>query len=409
MTAQIAVSSLYGVAIASDTLMTLSRNGKHKVIPNSSKIIELGGEHRVLILNSGNAQLNDIPHDVHISEWARSLNGPLPTLAEYVRSYKAWAASEKRMISPESRRNLLTEFVERELRYLDGRLYEDRAVVFNLLETVASNKKIDASDRQTISRFREVIDNYENLPESSLTVLRRELTELDINLEGYVDNFFHKREPITEPRLAPANMKALVEVLEMSLTKKIPRTGLDSELGFAGMGQSESFVTVARMTCSGVYMNGLQVCKEEHSAIDPKENRGTIQYFAQFDSMRSMVSGFHPRIKGIVEDDIVGFLTQDFGVDADQAIQYANGVGQSMENAGQEIFVDPLFSTVGAFSITELAAFADSMVGIQANSAMFQEDQSTVGGLIEVATIDAKNGVVWHRRLPLTRLSDFGS
>lgn len=409
MTAQIAVSSLYGVAIASDTLMTLFRNDKHKVIPNSSKIIELGGDHRVLILNSGNAQLNDIPHDVHVSEWARSLNGPLPTLAEYVRSYKAWAASEKRLISPESRRKLLTEFVDRELRYVDGRLKEDRVLGQDFDESSKSLKKVGVSDKQTISGFREIIENYEFLPESSLAEIRRELAELDINLEVHVDNFFHKREPITVPRLAPANQRALLEALELSLIKKIPRQNLDSELGFAGMGQAESFVTVARISCSGVYMKGLQVCNEEHSVIDPKENRGTIQYFAQFDSMRSMVSGFHPKIRGIVEDDIVDFLTEDFGLDINQAVGYARGVGNSMENAGQEIFVDPLFSTVGAFSITELAAFADSMVGIQANSAMFQEEQSTVGGVIEVATIDAKNGVVWHRRLPLTRLGDLRS
>lgn len=409
MTAQIAVSSLYGAAVASDTLMTLTRNGKHKVIPSSSKIIELGGDHRVLILNSGNAQLNDIPHDVHIAEWVRSLTGPLPTLAEYVRSYRAWSASEKMLISSESRKKLLIEFINRELQYIEKRIQEERQNQLEVYELEKASKKSDSCDKRTLLQFKETIDSYEFLPESSLTLIRNELAELEIDLPRQIDQYFHFFEPVTHPRVAPANQKLLCEIIETALIKRISRGNLDSELGFVGMGQAESFVTVSRLTCSGVYMKALQLSKETHSAIDPKLNRGQIQYFAQFDSMWSIVSGFHQRIKGVVEDEIVGFLTEDFGVDFGGAINYASRIGDAMENAGQELFVDPLFSTVGAFSITELAAFADSMVGIQANAAMFQEDQSTVGGLIEVATIDAKNGVVWHRRLPLTRISNGAS
>lgn len=68
-------------------------------------------------------------------------------------------------------------------------------------------------------------------------------------------------------------------------------------------------------------------------------------------------------------------------------------------------FVYPMFSTLGAYSTTELATFADSLLASQLVSAVFEEGQSSVGGVVEVATIDARNGVIWHRRLPKSKLS----
>jgi hypothetical protein len=55
--------------------------------------------------------------------------------------------------------------------------------------------------------------------------------------------------------------------------------------------------------------------------------------------------------------------------------------------------------TVGAMGLQGLADFAESLVGLQATSTLSKPGIATVGGLIEVVTIDNVNGVVWHKTL----------
>jgi hypothetical protein len=51
-------------------------------------------------------------------------------------------------------------------------------------------------------------------------------------------------------------------------------------------------------------------------------------------------------------------------------------------------------------SLDGLAELADSLVDLQATSTFAQDGPATVGGLIEVATIDRIHGVKWVRKLP---------
>ena len=53
-------------------------------------------------------------------------------------------------------------------------------------------------------------------------------------------------------------------------------------------------------------------------------------------------------------------------------------------------------------SIVNLANFAESLVGIQALSTYSQLGAATVGGLIEVVTIDRSEGVIWHQKIGQT-------
>lgn len=59
-----------------------------------------------------------------------------------------------------------------------------------------------------------------------------------------------------------------------------------------------------------------------------------------------------------------------------------------------------MLKTIEAMSTSSLADLAESLVGLQATSTYSKAGAATVGGLIEVVTIDRIKGVQWKRRLP---------
>ena len=72
------------------------------------------------------------------------------------------------------------------------------------------------------------------------------------------------------------------------------------------------------------------------------------------------------------------------------------------EDFSQSSFASPLLNSIEGMSIVNLANFAESLVGIQALSTYSQLGAATVGGLIEVVTIDRSEGVIWHQKIGQT-------
>lgn len=399
MTSQVAALSLYGAAVASDTIVTVYNGDNQKVIPNSSKIIELGSKHRVLVLNSGNLNLNDFPHDLHLYEWAKTLPGPLSTLNEYVRSYKAWAASERRLSTPQSQINLIIELTQRDLD--DIWLAIERARDDNLIETNFNEnlRSVDRLDRKTISAY--VKDHISPLPDFSdldRSALRDQLKSADIDLLKIANKFFSE----VIPRIAPSNLKLLEEAVWQSIGKTYRRS-TDSELGFIGMGSDQSFVGAVRVRCAGVFGGGLQ-SQEVAYPIEPAGTSSRLVYFGHYKGIQGTISGIHPEMVNSARNIFEELLATDLNHDQASATRYGKIFEERIVDASETEFVQPMFSTMSAYSISELSAFADTLVSSQAFSNIFVDQQSTVGGLIEVASIDPREGVVWHRRLPQSKL-----
>lgn len=191
----------------------------------------------------------------------------------------------------------------------------------------------------------------------------------------------------------------------MAIRKKLKRKS-DSELGFVGLGTEESFVSVERLSCIGVYGDGLQLSNEYQKKVDPREaySGGTISFFAQFDAMDAILTGHHFSFTDKVQSIVSNLLETKYGATLSDAASDAYEIIEEIERLSQVEFVNPFFDSIRAYSVQELAGLADSLIGVQVNSSVFSETQSTVGGLIEVATIDVRKGVVWHRRLPFSKI-----
>jgi hypothetical protein len=146
----------------------------------------------------------------------------------------------------------------------------------------------------------------------------------------------------------------------------------------------------------------LRAGEEPVIALEPIDNDSSIHYFAQSDSMYGFVNGFSSSIARRYHQVISEKIEERWGAETPEPIgdQLATEIGDLVESYANDTFVQPLLRTISGMGLASLADFAESLVGLQATSTYSKPGAATVGGLIEVATIDKINGLVWHRVLP---------
>ena len=392
MTSQIAILSMYGAAIASDTVVTSYRGGNKKVTPNSSKIVELGTEHKVLVLNSGNLNLNTYPHELHLREWAKTLPGPLPTLAAYAQSYEDWSKTESKFTTPESITKTLERIALAAAEMSHGWLQSERENME--VADIVNTRKVNAQDKKELEEqlaYFETMDDYRSISRSAL---KNQLSNVRPIVRTVVEDFAQS----TFPPISKPNIGLMEKVVELLVGKPFSMDG-DSTLGFIGFGFDEHYPACISLQCRGVFAGNLVATRDPLKVTE--EDGGYIQYFAQYDNIWGFVNGIHPDMRKAAIR-ILRNLDLPLGYETNLAEKF----GEELDEASSQMFVNPLFHNLGAFSILEMTGLADSLVSLQVlSSTIFGTDVSTVGGTIEVASIDLERGVTWHRRLPSTKLA----
>ena len=397
MTAQVAVLNLAGVAVASDTFVTTGFGDQLKSMGNTHKIYELGSQHKVLVLHSGSASINSIPQQLHISEWAKSLSLPLPTLQAYIDSYRTWAASEKKMATTEGELRVINELLNE--HYYDLVREIDRAIQNLYVEEGTSERKrktmIRLAIEEAIGGNEGYLHGLESYPALTEKLCAKALADHELNVSEKVEYIF-KRFDLSEELL-----QRLAATAPMILSRVQPMSS-DPEIAFVGFGEDEPFAGVIRVTCRGMYGGMLAANSGFKMKVAPVENGSAISYFAQRDAMWGFVNGSTfdtvEEAKRLISDAV----EERWGDTTPEAIGYevAEEVAEKLGQFAHEKYVSPMLKTIEAMGMNSLASLADSLVGLQATATYSQAGAATVGGLIEVATIDRINGVQWKRSLP---------
>ncbi len=397
MTSQVAVMNLKGVAIASDTVVTTYEGDAPKVLGNVSKIYEVGGDHKFVVLHSNHVNINGLPHEVHLSGWFETLGKPLPTLASYIDSYRAWIASERRMITPageESTINRMLNQVYYELR----RELDDSLSWYVAPEGTDKKKKLAVEGflGNIVTNFFSSLNNLDPYPGLTDRQASTILSSTSIDL-GEKVRFIFRELPLDEK-----TWENLADWAHLIIARDRQFHEVDSDLAFVGFGSDEPFPTVIRLYCRGVYGGALRATVERGTTLEPIRMPNSIHYFAQFDSMYGFVNGYSTSIGSKYREIITRKIEDHWGDQTDELIgdRLASEIEEELENYADETFVQPLLRTIAGMGLQGLADFAESLVSLQATSTYSKPGAATVGGLIEVATIDQVNGVVWHRGLP---------
>lgn len=395
MTSQVAILSKAGAVIASDTVVTLEGPYFSKVTPNVTKIFEVGTEHPVLVLLSGSAHLQGIPIEIALFEWAKTLNQRFSKVGDYAISFRRWLQKEDRLFDQESKnesfRLRLIEILE-DIKH--GLLKSSRELGAN---GETSQRKLNLSDKRCLEALLEEALAGLGAEKISSQDFEASLTTTGFDLEQEILDHIKFHDSV----LSAANRKLAQKVVAARVCNP-SSVDLASELGFVGYGKKQVFPEVARLKIGRVYSRCLE---SSISSVEvSREHSGTLQVFAQQAGILSVVRGISYPMKNSIFEELERLLN-NYGVQ--NVEELLEELDRELEDRIQDFYVEPLFDSLGGYSVTEMAAVADSLVGTESlASSVFDNKQASVGGLIEVASVDLGQGVVWHRRLPKTRLPE---
>ena len=420
MTSQVAVANFHGIAVASDTVVSQSSSEGMKTLENMSKIYSLGGAHKVVLVHSGNAEINGVAHWLHLTEWIRSLSEPFSTLGEYVDSYLEWANNSKPLHTPASEVHLMNALINDHYYYIKHRA--DSQIVYEIEDLVDGDtlgqERIHEVFQQMVLEGKKYLDELADFEGYKYKNAVKALKNADFEFDERVNSIFKDYNITDELR------KVLLESAGLVLCKNQEMNFVDSQIGFVGFGAEEPFGGVIHLHCRGFYGSKIHVYVEPKFGVTASGSESgrtsLIRHFAQSDAIYAFIRGYNPRILNrtlrIVRDKIEeAFGAKEWEIMDDEgktigtqstselAFEIADETYKEIrENFSQSNFASPLFNSIEGMSIINLANLAESLVGIQALSTYSQLGTATVGGLIEVVTIDRSQGVIWHQKIGQT-------
>lgn len=390
MTSQIAVFNPLGVAVASDTVTTISTDQGTKTTNNAQKIFPLAEPHLLVVIESGSVISNGVHMQLLINEWSRTLEKQLPTVKEYARSFAEWYSTESDLIPKDS-----------ELREVHLQLNEHYYEVKHRVEADAMNAD---SEEDVIESFKlraqqgfewlEKLDLFEGATDDGDAAL---LNDLDVNVLEKIDFIFKDIPGLDEVR------EILIKSAPLVLSRS-QSSSQDSDLGFIGFGEKDFFATSVRLRCRARYGATARVTIADAFGASVFNQSGSIACFAQDNA----IFGFLRGAQFDIMESAYGYLWAELTDDVDEtdeaklkiADDLLSGLRKHIEKIQSERFIDPMLETIGSLSLIDVAALARSLVGMQAIRSAASPEPASVGGFIESLVIDRANGIRWIHRLP---------
>jgi|GEM_PF-3068033 len=417
MTTQIVVLNKNGVALASDSVVTIEKDGAAKTLNNARKMHALPEPHRVVVLDAGRGEINNLPVSLYVLRWAKSLKQPLTTPKAYAEDFVDWlAAHAANDIFTDSdairataidllidiSRSIHTEVSEAAPRTWDYNLK-------NWLEADKNNAKTYAK------AVRSVLDTLPDKLERAYTYTFFNVETAEKSLPANVCKTL-VNEWFGEKSLSPSQRQKLVETLPLSLAKRVNLYNEQTTFTFVGYGSNSYTPSAVSIIIEAIMPKMVRGWfSNEIDAI-----RGaTIFYPAQRDAVRTFLNGYDDalleNLPSFIRDSIFEVLQETLESEPkaaktlDDLIKQHVAIGaisqkvkQKVSFFGEEHYAN-LIDTLEVMDLSSLAEVAESLAGMQILAAHNSNENPNSGGIIEVSSIDIANGVTWHRKIPLTK------
>jgi len=413
MTTQVLIFNKNGVAVASDSVLTIENGNSLKTLPNSRKIYDLPTPHKILVLQSGSVELNDLPIEIYLVKWGQSLTDQLPTTRDYALNFVSWLGENCVGIDekPEIKiKETVEDFLIGIANQVGGLVEEGCPASWDPdLESYFKSNPVLAKNYAKVMKkvieaeIRRAEDSYE-FPFFTDETARRMLPPVLAN--ELVAEWF------CEKAISPNLRQKLVAALPLSLSRRVATHNSQMNLVFAGFGGNN-------MTSQGINM----VLERAHSQMIQgwivKEYNGytggTIVYPAQRQAMRSFLNGYHDRLFELIPQYVKEMLEEHTNsklepgrvatakkqVETDELRAYLVEELQSKFDIFAQNHYSTFIDTISVMDVSGMIEIAESLAGMEILSGHNSSSTPTSGGLIEVASVDLRSGVRWHKKIPL--------
>ena len=405
MTAEIAILNRTAVALAADSIVTLSGPSGSKTYDSAEKIFELSRFRPIGLMVYNNAELIRVPVEILARDFREKISDEFAFLDE------AW---------PRFKRFLLSVSAESEL---DDTMTEFDALIGYEVEqlkmrfiTAAVNRFGKASKKsagELLKLLREAIDTAIETANDD----RLEGFLEDISIDKFADCYGTRTKALVDGRLVPTvktltgdefddEMWRKFNELAFALVRSRKKSPAFTGLVFAGFGRNDMFSSLHAVEIDGIYFGEVRVIGENEVDIDRHGDTAAIVPFAQKDMPERFMFGidqaFEDKLGKIAKDLIVQVLeqaTDSFSQDQRKNIEdaamdrFKKSISIQKEKAEKE-----LKSIVNHLSKRELGEVAYSLVELTSRKRRYSSGMETVGGPIDVAILTRNEGFIWVRR-----------
>lgn len=405
MTSQVILGNGHGIALASDSAVTM---GNRRTYETSEKIYPLPRPHSVAVLHAGNVMFHGMPYSTIIDGWIDSLGEHrLRYVDDYVMSFRKFLVEEMRdWCDLEQQRLDFIGDMDGEFQRIWNRLSKNGVVVSAEDALLIWKSEVE---------FLETIDRYGQFTnQSKHEILEKEqfaqvwLQQAD-GAPGVLERIAYWFDDV--PRSSEID-DLIKKYVVLSVSSHYPLCEENHALlTFAGYGYGSMIPTTIRLEMHGALNGTIQYdLSEPHPATRRNGAFLLIELMGQTDAIATFLRGYDVQLietiksvssgafdEKIEANDVGDELGKD---DLSQTVMSAkNKLGEIIEGAfdnfGETNNLRSFRSTVAGMPLASLAATVKSLIQIQELSLESRGYLPTVGGQVRVATITKSHGFKW--------------
>jgi len=398
MTAEMAILNRTAVALAADSVVTLSSQSGRKTYDSAEKIFELSRFQPIGLMIYNNAQHLNAPLEVVV----RSYRATLSATTTFDRLEGVWPSFS----------DFLIDFPHTEADRLDH-LRRMAAVELDKLSIIQFNFMFESVVRKRRPRGERSIDRVR------AAIAGRRAEAEAVLIEGYlsdkteadfIDHYGATIDGIANRALRSMDINAQLRQeiygLFWALVRSRLRTDAFTGFVFAGFGRSDLFPTLRSVEVDGIYFDRFRVVRDEVTDIDRRGDTAAVVPFAQTDMAERFIFGIDRSAEDALEKimmsmvgDVLGSRPRTFPAEArEQLLEAARTRFQAGLERLKTQSEQNLKGVVDHLSKKELADVAYSLVELTSRKRRYSSDPETVGGPIDVAILSRNEGFIWVRR-----------
>ncbi|UIY26706.1 hypothetical protein LZK76_30335 (plasmid) [Rhizobium leguminosarum] len=324
MTAEIAILNRTAVALAADSVVTLSDGRRHKTYDSAEKIFEFSRFQPIALMIYNNAQFMNAPFEIIIREYREQL-----TSNTFKSLIQVWPEFEKFLLA-------FKRTDEDELDHFRGMVLTEVKEIRSKVMTYvfASIGRRGRSTRESVPDFI-VRQCRDRKAEAEAAPLKDFLT--GVTLKQFSDSYRATVNDVANGlklETSPDVEDALCEMM-FAVLKSEQKSGAFTGLVFTGFGTDELFPTLSSVEIDGVYFDQFRILSTNLIDIDRRGETAAIVPFAQQDMPERFMLGIDGDFEGAMEKiclDMVGQL-----VDQNKRA-FRNGKAELVKAAAAEEF-----------------------------------------------------------------------
>lgn len=404
MTAEIGILNRQGVALAADSAVTISGNGKEKILNSANKLFNLIKGKPVGFMVYGNGSFMGVPWEVIVDYY----RGNFDDTKEHS---KLESICDDFISKLSQNSSFYNEDASLQLIHNKMSTHLENLIIQTQDELSKRFPNIQVDEEMSLSVFKETINqSYE------------ELYSLDygINFTKEDENYIYSMCDSIIDALCKQYIKFDLPIDLFNKLKNICSFLMCRDVLFnysgiviAGYGDDEILPRLFHYRIEGIINNKLKYNIEKTSVINQSEFNGgniaEIVPFAQQEMVHSILTGMDPYLQDFIlqnisqgYENILKTLSSDNMEINNKLTQYLsnefNTIQSNIINYQRDNFVNPIINMVAMLNKDELATMAENLVNITSFKRKFTTDTETVGGPIDVAIISKSDGFIWIKR-----------